>query len=232
MHPAIETEVGIRPITRLETPENPRLNGLDAETFSAGESLILRLVARMEEMRTTIDALRSEVALLREDREAAVFEREIHDGTRRSFRILPGGQEAEIDGETFRLHLLAHLEAGSIHLARTRRNGRAGYLLLIRRSRLVRSESLGPLEERILAVLVGRRERGLSAGLNARELEDLLDKESNVLPELPNSPVDSSIRSSVCRLRGKIGRLGGPKARLIASEGGYRLRSAGSAASE
>ncbi|MCB9832485.1 MAG: hypothetical protein H6807_08415 [Planctomycetes bacterium] len=232
MHPAIDSNVGLRPFARIETEETPRLNGLGGETFSTGESLLLRLFARLEEMRSTVDALRSEVALLREEHETGGFEREIHGGSRQSFRLLPGGQEAEVDGESFRLHLLAQVEAGSIHLARTRRNGRAGYLVLLRRSRLVRSESLGPLEERILAVLVSRRERQISAGLNARELEDLLEKEANVVPELPNSPVDSSIRSSVCRLRGKILRLGGPRARLIASEGGYRLRSAGVAVSE
>ncbi len=192
--------------------------------FSAGESALLKLFSRVEDMRTQIEILKDEVRNLKEERELLVFSRDVHDASKSTFRFLPEGREVELDGESYRAHTLVQIDQNMLILARTRRCGRTGQLLLVRRGRLARSESLGPLEERILALLIARRDSGVTSGLNAREIERLLEKESNVLPQLTNAPVDSSIRSSVCRLRNKLARLAGPRGQVITSEQGYRLR--------
>lgn len=191
--------------------------------LSTAESTLLRLFVRVEEMRSQIDILKDEVRSLKEDRDHFVYARDAHGANHATFRYLPEGREVELDGESYRAHVLTQIDQNILTLARTKRAGRTGQLLLVKRNRLVRSESLGPLEERILALLVTRRDAGNPTGLNAREIETLLEKESNVLPQLVNSPVDSSIRSSVCRLRSKLARLAGPKGQILTSECGYRL---------
>ncbi|MFT7618896.1 MAG: hypothetical protein ACI97A_002544 [Planctomycetota bacterium] len=201
----------------------PNVSSLESE-FSAGESALLRLFSRVEEMRVQMEVLKEEVRLLKEERELLVFSRDVHDASKSAFRFLPDGRELELDGESYLAHTLVQIDQNLLVLARTKRAGRTGQLLLVRRGRLARSESLGPLEERILALLVARRDSGTPSGLNARELEHMLEKESNVLPLLPNAPVDSSIRSSVCRLRNKLARLAGPRGQILTSECGYRLR--------
>ncbi len=191
--------------------------------LSTAESTLLRLFVRVEEMRSRIDVLEEEVRSLKEDRDHFAYPRDGHGANHASFRSLPEGREVELDGESYRAHVLTRIGESVLTLARTKRAGRTGQLLFVMRNRLLRSESLGPLEERILALLVTRRDAGNPTGLNAREIESLLEKESNVLPLLVNAPVDSSIRSSVCRLRSKLARLAGPKGQILTSECGYRL---------
>ena len=217
-------------VDRIQTPRREEPEGLTKDShlldngYSTGETILLQLFSRVEELRSQMAGMQEELRILQEEREAFGFAANVHSGSPQSFRIMPEGEEVEIDGEAFRSHHLVKLESGTILVARTKRNGRCGYLLLVRRGRLMRSESLGPLEERILALLIAGRDQGKKSGLNAREIEIHLEQEQNVIPNLINAPVDSSIRSSVCRLRGKLARLGGPRAQILKNEGGYRLR--------